>query len=1210
MAKHFFDVDCLNNDHRTPAFVAAKAGCLTNLITLSNRGADLNQTVKCQHVKLTSSDNDPVRECRRIACEYSLLHIAAQEGNIDIVKFLIQHHVDVVKFTGCNNTALQLAAKNGHLEVVKTLKKAGGVLDGVSLHHAADGGHSSVVDYLLNEGVRDYCINHSHLKGQKNWRNTRIKMLDTRHLEMRETALHAAVKKEHLSVIESLLHQPENAANCVNAAGRRPLHEAVHLNNYNALRVMLEVGVDTSVRCNASLPISRLIPHLMLAGLKQNNYPCGFTALHIAAMHGYHSVAKLLITHKTDVNVRDCSGSTPLHIAACHGMVSLVTLLVYSGAKINRRSFNFSTPLHSAAACFATSSFFTLLESGSDFLARDNKNMTALHYIVQNIEVVGREYFADLYVDKPINSIEIVNEKEPWEKGDLQYTWLNTLIRITNKFTASINATKFWNLYKSISETYSNIFDILDKKNNASFLLTGSNSYDSSYLVAITTPAVFVLDIMVHKLVKSFDTFLPELLKKALLKVFTVFFPTKTNFCSLLTFSVRANTVRLTHTLLQAQVDINCQDKSGLTPLLTYLHSGGRHTSKVLANHKVMVDISCGDPFERSTLHMISYHKLHYLNYLSKFVLRKEKWSKYLKLDNSLFDYFLDDYKVVRDHNVSSSVIRTGDGPLALAIKSYPQGTEVINECFDADGYNALHRAAQGANVVAIKRFLAWGANPSLKTADGFTPLWLSVLYSVKYTPFLNFRWENILTGLEVDLASKSASLILNRLIQTGTVDIGCNESRPDLTLYHIAAIRGMWRFVKRLLSDKQLTGVDVNCPNRDGITPMYLAKLVGGVACDWHSPWCKVVEVITKNGGTLRYPNLEAEYFLFFHLFYGLSPGHMFLELPEREISSLEEDCERDKCQDKSGYSSLFKASFELDRVYNDYRIKVDDCDPIVHSEWCLPEIHRDLSHFQSVVSAVYEHQSFKSEHFLIRGHLSLLLESEGSLVQSFLLDVTRPYSRIQRRPRGTCCSKEGEQKTTYSYNEDSEQRTTTNHYNEDSQQRKQSKTKFSGRDKNCYDSVTLEASIHRSFLRFKESFDQLQERLKYVKSVVFAKGNFPRVLSGVEKALYSFYSTLYCDWQTNAASYVMLRFQIWNLKFFTKYVNENSRVVSISDFASFRMREALIAPSKDTLKLISRLVSEKTFHDLDYLTILKFSEPPLWNGTYDHWTPWCNVL
>ena len=49
--------------------------------------------------------------------------------------------------------------------------------------------------------------------------------------------------------------------------------------------------------------------------------------------------------------------------------------------------------------------------------------------------------------------------------------------------------------------------------------------------------------------------------------------------------------------------------------------------------------------------------------------------------------------------------IKSGDGPLTSAILSHPNSSNVVQECFDAEGYNAFHRAAQGANLLAIRNF-------------------------------------------------------------------------------------------------------------------------------------------------------------------------------------------------------------------------------------------------------------------------------------------------------------------------------------------------------------------------------------------------------------------------------------------------------------------------------------------------------------------------
>ena len=332
LVHHFSSVDCLDNDQRTPSFIAAISGHLKNLKILIERGADLDHTVGYLDAETASNSDDPVSECKRKLCGYSLLHAAAQEGNTDVVKFLIGQKLNIMRTAGVNNTALQLAATNGHLQTVQALKEAGGALDGVSLHHAAARGHNSVVLYLLREGIQDDCVHDipsSMFSDEKDSRlkASKVHKCNNRHLYLRETALHAAIRAGHLSVIKSLLNENQSAINCTNSAGRRPLHEAVQTNNYNTLEALVALGTNTSVQCDTKIASSTQFKPSLLYKVDQDHCPCGFSPLHIAAMYGYHSTAELLIKYGANVNAVDCSGSTPLHIASCHGFPSLVTLL-------------------------------------------------------------------------------------------------------------------------------------------------------------------------------------------------------------------------------------------------------------------------------------------------------------------------------------------------------------------------------------------------------------------------------------------------------------------------------------------------------------------------------------------------------------------------------------------------------------------------------------------------------------------------------------------------------------------------------------------------------------------------------------------------------------------------------------------------------------------------------------------------------------------
>ena len=318
-----------------------------------------------------------------------------------------------------------------------------------------------------------------------------------------------------------------------------------------------------------------------------------------------------------------------------------MVLLVRSGADINARSLNGSTPLHSAAACFAKNVYWSLINLGFDILATDSEGMTALHYIIKDISYVGPECFVDLYVDNPKGWIEnqrgASRQQTIASRLDLQCPWLNASVNLIESLAGSERAREASILQKKDKRSQT-VFDKLEKITNSSLLLTGSSRASGSLLVLSLTPLIFAHDVTCSETVKSDVVALnkpyepgliPKTLTEVLSRTYTSTF-TKLNCSKLLNF-VSLNLVHAANTALQAGVDVNCRDVSGLTPLLVYLRTGGRHMPKVLVKHNVEVKITCGDPFENSVLHLASYHKLHYLHYLSEFLLGSDNWRKYLQ---------------------------------------------------------------------------------------------------------------------------------------------------------------------------------------------------------------------------------------------------------------------------------------------------------------------------------------------------------------------------------------------------------------------------------------------------------------------------------------------------------------------------------------------------------------------------------------------------
>ncbi|XP_067057912.1 uncharacterized protein [Acropora muricata] len=369
LLRHFSNVDCLDNSRRTPSFIAAAAGNVLHLMALLDRGANLHLTTAHLDGEIASHSKDPVKACKKTKCGFSLLHAAAQEGRIYVVKFLLDHNIDISKTSGSNNTAIQLAAENDHREVVVLLKIAGGIPDGVALHHSSFNGHLLTVIHLLHLGVKDTCLQGTPSPvvvtgaDDKELNTTpKVYIYDNHHIHSRETALHAAVRQEHVSVIKVLLTEDLNAINCTNSAGRFPQHEAVYLNKFNSLEALLQSGASASIQCHSKTSSAVLLSQTPLPGtLQQDGCPCGFSPLHLAAKYGNHSVAGLLLKYKADPNMGDCNGSTPLHIAACHGMSAVFILLMDNGADIHAKSMNGSTPLERAAVCLGKEDLFRLL---------------------------------------------------------------------------------------------------------------------------------------------------------------------------------------------------------------------------------------------------------------------------------------------------------------------------------------------------------------------------------------------------------------------------------------------------------------------------------------------------------------------------------------------------------------------------------------------------------------------------------------------------------------------------------------------------------------------------------------------------------------------------------------------------------------------------------------------------------------------------------
>lgn len=129
--------------------------------------------------------------------------------------------------------------------------------------------------------------------------------------------------------------------------------------------------------------------------------------------------------------------------------------------------------------------------------------------------------------------------------------------------------------------------------------------------------------------------------------------------------------------------------------------------------------------------------------------------------------------------------------------------------------------------------------------------------------------------------AEQAVVELLHHAMKNRGYKIRCDSSKPDLTLYHIAASRGLVKFIEAIFNESDLHQLHADCANADGITPMYLAKLFEErVQHGLENPWEQVIQIIKRHGGKMRYPRKNVEHNIIYNGVYGWIPNEFKINL------------------------------------------------------------------------------------------------------------------------------------------------------------------------------------------------------------------------------------------------------------------------------------------------------------------------------------------
>ena len=346
--------------------------------------------------------------------------------------------------------------------------------------------------------------------------------------------------------------------------------------------------------------------------------------------------------------------------------------------------------------------------------------------------------------------------------------------------------------------------------------------------------------------------------------------------------------------LIRKGTRVDDKDCNGFTPLHIAALNGLAHTVNVLLKVNA-VTIECGKPFNYSLFHLLSY------------------LSSTFEENNFFFSENCSE--------TTDPLCTVKKGPVAKAIESHPEKQLITSSCFDAEGFTALHRAAQGVNLAAIRYLLANGANDSILNPQGYDALTLAVLYAgrKRLWQLHAVAWEDEVIGhlIQTELA---AIELLRHAVKTRGYKIRCDSIKAELTLYHFAAFHGLVNFIKVIFNETDLDQLDVDCANLDGITPLYLADLfqqVVGLGFD--NPWKEVIRFLKQRGGKTRDPTKDAEHSIIFNTVFGSFPNMFTLDLrPDvvHFVTSLLTSYEKNE-------NESFRCSFVFNvdlKIYNEY--------------------------------------------------------------------------------------------------------------------------------------------------------------------------------------------------------------------------------------------------------------------------------------------------